>query len=93
VIILIASSGDPRREFEVEEELQRAFGVLHSAQIPVLGEGRFQDGSGYVVLARETDGPAALALLDMAGIAASELKPRTDPEPSKSGGSIPDSQP
>ena len=63
MIILIQSSGDPRSEFEVDQELQRAFSALHSARIRALGGGRFMDGSGYVVLAHDADGTAALAAL------------------------------
>jgi hypothetical protein len=66
--ILIQSSKDARREFEVEQELQRAFTTLHAAFIKARGGGRFMDGSGYIVLAREADGPAALAALAQAGI-------------------------
>lgn len=83
MIILIQSSGDPRSEFEVDQELQRAFSVLHSARIRALGGGRFMDGSGYVVLAHDADGPAALAVLEGAGIRASQLKPHMDPNSSK----------
>jgi hypothetical protein len=75
VILVIQSSGDPRREI-----LRRAFEALHGAQIRVVGGGRFSDGSGYVVLACDADLPDALAALDKAGIVASELKPRTKPE-------------
>jgi hypothetical protein len=75
VIVVVQSSGEPRREI-----LRRAFEALHGAQIRVLGGGRFIDGSGYVVLAHDADLPDALAALDKAGIAAWELKPRTVPE-------------
>lgn len=78
MVILIQSPGYARGEFDAELELERAFKVLHSARIQALGGGRFQDGSGYVVLAREADGPCALSALDKAGIGASELKPRID---------------
>jgi hypothetical protein len=74
VIIIIQSSGNAR-EFQVDQELQRAFTTLHAAFIKARGGGRFLDGSGYVVLARETEWPAALAALAKAGInaLASEL--------------------
>jgi hypothetical protein len=68
VIIIIQSSGDARREFEVEQELQRAFTTLHAAFIKARGGGRFMDGSGYIVLAREAECTAALAALAQAGI-------------------------
>jgi len=86
MVILIQSPRESRDELEVEQELQRAFEILHSAQIRALGGGRFQDGSGYIVLAREADGRAALSALDNARIGASELKPRIDPEKSKFSG-------
>jgi len=89
VIILIQSSGDPRSEFEVDKELQRAFSALHSVRIRALGGGRFMDGSGYVVLAHDADGPAALAALEGARIRASELKPRIDLEARKPGRPLP----
>jgi hypothetical protein len=89
VIILIQSSGDPRGEFEVDQELQRAFSALHSARIRVLGGGRFMDGSGYVVLAHDADGTAALAALAGARIRATELKPRMDLEAPKPGRPLP----
>jgi hypothetical protein len=85
VIIQIQSSSDARTEFEVDHELQRAFNALHAAQIRALGGGRFMDGSGYVVLASDTDGPSALALLAISGIRAAELKPRLPPEARKPG--------
>jgi hypothetical protein len=68
VIILIQSSGDARREFEVDQGLQRVFTILHTAFIRVHGGGRFMDGSGYIVLAREAECTAALAALAQAGI-------------------------
>lgn len=83
MIILIHSPGDPRGEFEVDQELQRAFSALHGARIRALGGGRFMDGSGYVVLAHDADGPAALAALRGARIRASELKPQMDPNARK----------
>jgi hypothetical protein len=84
VTILIESPGQARGEFDAERELQRAFDALHCTDIRVLGGGRFLDGSGYVVLACEADGPAALVALVQAGIKASELKPRTELEARKS---------
>jgi len=79
VIIIIQSSKDASREFQVDQELQRAFTTLHAAFIKVRGGGRFMDGSGYIVLAREADGPAALAALAKGGINAltSELGHRS----------------
>lgn len=88
MIILIQSSGDARREFEVDQELQRAFTTLHDALIRTLGGGRFMDGSGYIVLAREADGSSALAALEGAGVRALELRPRTEPETRKPGGYV-----
>lgn len=76
MIISIHSSDDCRYEFEVDQELQRAFTILRGALIRILGGGRFADGSAYVVLAFEADGFAALAALKDAGIQASELTPR-----------------
>ncbi len=76
MIISRQSSDDCRYEFEVDQELQQAFTILRAALIRILGGGRFADGSGYVVLAFEADGLAALAALAEAGIQASELKPR-----------------
>jgi hypothetical protein len=78
LIILIQSSGVARGEFGVDQELQRAFKILHVAGVRALGGGRFADGSGYVVLAREMDGPAALAVLEGGGVRALVLKPRID---------------
>ena len=86
MVIRIEPAGEVRGEFEVEQELQRAFEALHGAQIRPLGGGRFLDGSYYVVLAHETDGPATLLALDKVGITASELKPRTKQETCESGG-------
>ncbi len=37
------------------------------------------DGSGYVVLAHDADGPAALVALEATRIRASELKPHVEP--------------
>ncbi|HXZ87919.1 MAG TPA: hypothetical protein VEF07_05075 [Candidatus Binataceae bacterium] len=88
MIILIQSSGDPRSEFEVDQELQRAFSALHSARIRALGGGRFMDGSGYVVLAHDADGTAALAALKGAGVRASELKPHVDPNARRPSGPL-----
>ena len=83
MIIVVQSASDPRREI-----LRRAFETLDGAKIRALGGGRFIDGSGYVVLANDADGPSAFAALDKAGIEASELKPRTKPETCKSSGSL-----
>ena len=76
MIILIQSSTDTHRVFQVDRELQRAFNALHSGRVRALGGGRFMDGSGYIVLAHEEDGPGALAVLATSGIGAVELKPR-----------------
>lgn len=86
MIISLQVSDDCRYEFEVDQQLQRAFATLRVARIRILGGGKFRDGSGFVVLAREADGPAALAALEGAGIGSSELKPRTRVETSKPGG-------
>jgi len=76
-VIILIQSADPC-EFEVDQELQRAFSTLHNARVRVLGGGRFMDGSGYVVLAHDADGPAALAALEATRIRACELKPHVD---------------
>ena len=55
---------------ETGRELQRAFHVLHDALIQTRGGGRFAHTSAAIILARETDGPAALAELERAGIPA-----------------------
>ena len=83
MIILIQSSTDTHSVFQVDRELQRAFNALHSGRVRVLGGGRFMDGSGYIVLAHEEDGPAAFGLLATCGIGAVELKPRIGAEAHK----------
>ena len=71
--ISIQSPSEDRGESKIGQELERVFEVLHSVQIRVLEGGRSTDGCGYVVLAHESDGPAALAALAQAGIQASEI--------------------
>lgn len=68
--ITIQPPSDTATEFESDRELQRAFKVLHGALIGTRGGGRFADASIAIVLARETDTPAALAALKQAGISA-----------------------
>ena len=55
-------------ELETDRELHRAFNVLHDALIQTRGGGRFADSSAAIILARESDGPGALAALEQAGI-------------------------
>ncbi len=55
---------------EADRELHRAFEVLHNALIRTRGGGRFADTSAAIILAREDDGPVALAALKQAGIRA-----------------------
>ena len=57
-------------EFETDQKLRRAFDVLHKALIRTRGGGRFADSSAAIILARETDAPGALAVLEGAGIPA-----------------------
>jgi hypothetical protein len=68
--ITIQSSQDAGTESETDQELQRAFNVLHNALIRTRGGGRFADTSVAIILARETDAPEALAALKQAGIRA-----------------------
>ena len=80
MIITIQSSDDCRYEFEVDQQLQRAFAALRAASIRTLGGDKFMDGTGFIVLARDSDGPASLEVLEKAGIRALELKPLSDPD-------------
>ena len=68
--ITIRAPLDAGRELETEQELGRAFHVLHDALIRTRGGGRFADSSAAIILARETDVPEALAALNQAGIRA-----------------------
>ena len=68
--ITIQSSHDAGTEVETDQELGRAFNVLHNALIRTRGGGRFADTSTAIILARETDAPEALAALKQAGIRA-----------------------
>ncbi len=68
--ITIQPQGDLGTEFETEQELRRAFNVLHNALIRTRGGGRFADSSVAIILSRETDAPEALAALRQAGIRA-----------------------
>ena len=68
--ITIQSSHDAGTELETDQELRRAFNVLHNALIRTRGGGRFADTSAAIILARETDAPGALAALKQAGIRA-----------------------
>ena len=76
LIILIESWDAGRAELEADQHLEQAYSVLQATRIRLLGGGRFMDGSVYFVLAHEADGTRALAILEGAGIRASELKPR-----------------
>ena len=60
--ITIQPPGDAGTEFEADQELLRAFNVLHNALIRTRGEGRFADSSAAIILARETDVPGIRAL-------------------------------
>jgi hypothetical protein len=82
VIILIQQS-NATNEACGDAELQHAFAILHTAQIRVLGGGRFSDGAGYVVLSHETDAQAAFQALSRAGLIASQLRPTPTPRSSK----------
>jgi hypothetical protein len=57
-------------EHETDQELHRAFNVLHQTFIRTRGGGRFADISAAIILERDTDTPAALAALKQAGIRA-----------------------
>ena len=62
--ITIQPSGHTATEFETNQELGRALAVLHNALIRTRGGGRFADSSAGIILARETDGPGALAAME-----------------------------
>ena len=66
----IQTPSDAGMQFETDQELRRAFNVLHNALIRTRGGGRFADSSAGIILALETDGPVALAALKQAGIRA-----------------------
>lgn len=68
--ITIQPLNDVGAEFETDQELRRAFHVLHTASIPTRGGGRFADSSAAIILAFETDTQAALVALKHAGIRA-----------------------
>jgi hypothetical protein len=68
--ITIGPPGIVGTEFQADNELRRAFGVLHGAGILTRGGGRFADSSVAIILSRETDTPHALAALNEAGIRA-----------------------
>ena len=68
--ITIQTWGTAGTELETDRELHRAFNVLHNALIQTRGGGRFADNSAAIILAREADGPGALAALKQAGIRA-----------------------
>jgi hypothetical protein len=55
---------------ETDGKLQRAFLVLHRANIHTRGGGRFADGAAAIILTREADALKALAALKLAGIRA-----------------------
>jgi hypothetical protein len=68
--ITIQSPRNGGTEHETDQELQRAFNILHQALIRTRGGGRFADTSIAIILERDTDTPAALASLKQAGIRA-----------------------
>jgi hypothetical protein len=68
--ITIRAPSDAGTVLETEQELGRAFQVLHDALITTRGGGRFADSSAAIILSRETDAPGALAALKQAGIRA-----------------------
>jgi hypothetical protein len=68
--ITIQAPRNGSTEHETDQELQRAFNILHQAFIRTRGGGRFADISVAIILERETDTPAALAALKQAGIRA-----------------------
>jgi hypothetical protein len=79
-MIISIQSSSPTGDSGFDSSLQRAFKVLHAAQIRVLGGDRFMDGTGYVVLLDDADAPAALSELIRLGLRASELRPRSNPK-------------
>ena len=68
--ITIQPQDDTGTELETGRELRRASNVLHDALIGTRGGGKFADSSAAIILAREVDGPEALAALKQAGIRA-----------------------
>lgn len=69
--IMLQPLSGSQKDFEIDQALQRAFGILHEALIRTRGGGRFADSSGAIILARDSDAPLALAALKGAGIEAS----------------------
>jgi hypothetical protein len=70
VRITIRAPSDAGTELQTDQELRRAFQVLHNALIRTRGGGKFADSSAAIILSYETDGPGALAALKLAGIRA-----------------------
>jgi hypothetical protein len=68
--ITIHTSDDGATLLETNGDLQRAFVVLHGADIQTRGGGTFADGAAAIILAREADALDALAALKRAGIEA-----------------------
>jgi hypothetical protein len=68
--ITIQSSHDCCTELETDEELRRAFNILHNVLIRTRGGGRCFRRVSSNLLAREADAPEALAALKQAGIRA-----------------------
>ena len=87
-MIILLQSSIRMSEPGFEAALQRAFNVLSSAQIQVLGGGRFADGTGYVVLRDDTDASRALSALIRLGIAASQLRPISPPKKQHNGSEL-----
>ena len=79
-MIITIQSLSGSSESRADTELQRAFAVLHVAKIQVLGGGRFSDGTGYIVLANDTDTADGLAALTRVGMGATVLHPRPSPK-------------
>jgi hypothetical protein len=71
--ITIRAPSDAGTELETDQELRRAFQVLHDALIGTRGGGKFAYSSAAIILSRETDAPGALAALKQAGIRALAL--------------------
>jgi hypothetical protein len=68
--VTILAPGYPGTELETDQELRRAFDVLHKALIRTSGGGRFADSPAAIILSRETDAAGALTALRQAGIRA-----------------------
>jgi hypothetical protein len=68
ITIQAPSEGGP--QLESNRELQRAFVVLHRADIQTRGGGQFADSSIAIILSHEADAVKALAALKLAGIRA-----------------------